>query len=1082
MNYLTEVNKAQLTILLFLIPAFMFSQTVVKLKKDSAISFKFNRILADPSESVVSTYTREFEEEFIPKSSIIKPLPKPELKTVDMTVVSAADFNRRTLPAIRWIAKPYEAAELKQVPPFQFKDVALYNLKYLDKAHGFFSNSIATITQDSLGAIWLGSGGSGVCRLASPMMYIFTTESGFPSNHILDITTDSKNRIWISSDKGVCFLKNDSIYYTDSEAINKLTVNSVYEDKDGSIWLASNSGAFKISENIVEVYDDVSGLPGNIINIIYQDNDNRYWFGTNNNGLCIYNGQSFTSYTIHHGSEYNSVKSIYENSNGIWIGAFAAPLILYQDEKFYTYELFDGRQPTMYDFTENNQGLWMAAYGRGLVNINNNSYTLYSVSNGLSSRNSYKLLNGSYGNLWITDLFGGISRFGKNIFQANDINLGIPLRITEGIKKGQDGDIWYCPNGGELIKETADHYIKYTNDKTEPEFPLHHAFDIEILSNGEVFGSTYSAGVFKMLEDDFQYTRFDKGNFVMESSAFDQNQIWFSTMTNGLKLYKNDSFFDFTIENGLAEHNVTCLKHDSHGQLWVGFSHSGINIISHDSIVHIDTAAGLSSNLVSFIYPEKDRIWIGTDKGIDILSKKYTLRLNTSHGLISNNIKSIVKDDGGYFWIATSDGLSRIKFLNDTEISISNYGPEYGLYVTDFNSTVFKNDDGRIYWGTNRNILVYNPENESLISSNLKLIIEEVIIDNKLYKNYTSTRNPIIAKPGGSIFIVLSAIDWGYENDVKYQYALLDGSDTNWINNEKNNEIVIKDISYGSYDLLIVATGKYSSDRVKLKVEFLPYWWESKLFRIILILFFILTGPLILLLFIRNSKIKNRKLEVLIADKTNELVEENKIKDALVQEIHHRVKNNLQSITSLVEMQIFISTNDSERKSLIDMQLRIISMALVHEMLYSSDTVGTVSSKKYIVELVSSIIEMSNTEMLPVKLDIHVEELMLGMSDCISLGMLTSEVISNSIKYAFNEVAKPKISVVLSVENDMVNYTITDNGNGFNIKEVDQEKSLGLRLIDIFARQMEADIKIIDDNGTTVILTIPVDKLRKLAI
>ena len=101
---------------------------------------------------------------------------------------------------------------------------------------------------------------------------------------------------------------------------------------------------------------------------------------------------------------------------------------------------------------------------------------------------------------------------------------------------------------------------------------------------------------------------------------------------------------------------------------------------------------------------------------------------------------------------------------------------------------------------------------------------------------------------------------------------------------------------------------------------------------------------------------------------------------------------------------------------------------------------------------------------------------MLSVSDCISFGILTSEVISNSIKHAFEGIRDPKISIDLTVDQEFIIYCIRDNGVGLNLEEKNRPTSLGLRLIDVFARQLDAYLSIESDDGVVVKMKIPLRK------
>jgi two-component sensor histidine kinase len=197
------------------------------------------------------------------------------------------------------------------------------------------------------------------------------------------------------------------------------------------------------------------------------------------------------------------------------------------------------------------------------------------------------------------------------------------------------------------------------------------------------------------------------------------------------------------------------------------------------------------------------------------------------------------------------------------------------------------------------------------------------------------------------------------------------------------------------------------------------------------------------------------------------LSDKNKEKDTLIQEIHHRVKNNLQFISSLINMQVKNTDNEKETDSLLETSRRINAMALVHEMLYNSADQEGISLKYYLEELIDSLYTLVNSDNQHIEIEMDILDIQLNVSDTISLGMITSELISNSMKHAFKKTAKPKISIQLIKEEKgehSYTYTVRDNGSGFP-KNLNPERSLGLRLVDIFSRQLKGSYEIAGSKG-----------------
>jgi two-component sensor histidine kinase len=201
------------------------------------------------------------------------------------------------------------------------------------------------------------------------------------------------------------------------------------------------------------------------------------------------------------------------------------------------------------------------------------------------------------------------------------------------------------------------------------------------------------------------------------------------------------------------------------------------------------------------------------------------------------------------------------------------------------------------------------------------------------------------------------------------------------------------------------------------------------------------------------------------------LKKRNKEKDALIQEIHHRVKNNLQFISSLVNMQMNSSTNNTEIDTLNDASRRIKAMALVHEMLYNQPDSAGINIQKYLEELIASLSDVVNSGNIPIRFNMHLIDADFNISQSIALGMIVSELVSNSMKYAFYGVADPEIEIVLERQaSNQFTFRLADNGAGLP-ETAGNKKSLGMRLIDIFSRQLKGKYRFFNSNGLTYEMT-----------
>jgi len=193
-------------ILLLFFSMNLHGQVNSKLENARDIEYKWETLgtatLLDPE---VHT-TRVFEKK-IAKQPSYKPL-KSKKVFLETEIHQKSAFPKPRIDSIFFSSKELTNLQEIEVPFFQYKDHSLINVKYSDKSHGFFSNTIYAIDQDQTGFMWVASGDDGLCKYNGTNMEIITTENGLPSNVVTHIFNDSQNRLWVGTEAGICYIKN----------------------------------------------------------------------------------------------------------------------------------------------------------------------------------------------------------------------------------------------------------------------------------------------------------------------------------------------------------------------------------------------------------------------------------------------------------------------------------------------------------------------------------------------------------------------------------------------------------------------------------------------------------------------------------------------------------------------------------------------------------------------------------------------------------------------------------------------------------------------------------------------------------
>jgi two-component sensor histidine kinase len=221
---------------------------------------------------------------------------------------------------------------------------------------------------------------------------------------------------------------------------------------------------------------------------------------------------------------------------------------------------------------------------------------------------------------------------------------------------------------------------------------------------------------------------------------------------------------------------------------------------------------------------------------------------------------------------------------------------------------------------------------------------------------------------------------------------------------------------------------------------------------------------LILIIFIvmvvRNNNV--------IKNKNEDLRKEKEHNARLLKEIHHRVKNNLQMIVGLLDLQQSSTTDHDVSLVLNDAGSRVRSIALIHQSLYKGDTdMVSIGFNKYIAELCDSLVYSYNmSDTLDVELDI--DEINLPFNRAVILGLLITELVTNVLKHAFVDRSKGSLTISIKKNNNEVRLIVSDDGVGISDDFNQKSSSFGLDLINSFVKDLGGQVRFSNDNGTKV--------------
>lgn len=210
-------------------------------------------------------------------------------------------------------------------------------------------------------------------------------------------------------------------------------------------------------------------------------------------------------------------------------------------------------------------------------------------------------------------------------------------------------------------------------------------------------------------------------------------------------------------------------------------------------------------------------------------------------------------------------------------------------------------------------------------------------------------------------------------------------------------------------------------------------------------------------LFDKNFVIKNKSLQL-----ENALLE----KELLLKEVYHRVKNNLQMVSSLLRLQASELNNEEVDLAMEESINRLQSMSLIHEKLYMRGEFQKIELKEYFETLIQQITDSFITSKTKIECKTDLENFELSIDHAVPLGLIINEIISNSFKHAFKGKDSGTISSKIRKENEIVQITLRDDGHGIPVDFEKEDVSFGTTLVELLIEQMDGTITRYNDNGT----------------
>ena len=488
------------------------------------------------------------------------------------------------------------------------------------------------------------------------------------------------------------------------------------------------------------------GLSQSTVETIYQDSKGYIWIGTND-GLDRYNGYEFKHYK-HDKYDKNSIANNYivdiiEDKNGyIWVSTIGGLSRINPDKdeiKNYYSKEDSGNlsNSNLWQIlcTKDNRLIASTIDGLNVYDKNKDKFTRILYKEGeLPSQYIYSLEEDINGHIWVgTD--NGLVELDKDLNIVKSYQDAIGDSDVYNVYDDSKGNIWVCTLDNGLFKINLDDKSveNYKNNNSKISIPSNNVRDIISDSEGKLWIAT-DKGLCTFDYEREEFITYNKKSYQSNSLIDDEifcllkdssGLIWIGTYSGISRFNPNSSFTHFKSDpydnNSISGNVIHGIYEDDDKTLWIGTNESGVNIINGESIKHLNKEnSNLVSDLIEDITGFKNYIFIGTNEGLSVLVKNdktvknYTItNYTTKDGLPSNKIRSLFIDSKGYLWIGTNKGLAILDINNNKIIDITYILDEMG--VSDkFIRAVYEDSKGNYYIGCflEGGLIKINPNNK----------------------------------------------------------------------------------------------------------------------------------------------------------------------------------------------------------------------------------------------------------------------------------------------------------------------------------------------------------------------------------
>jgi two-component sensor histidine kinase/ligand-binding sensor domain-containing protein len=965
------------------------------------------------------------------------------------------------------------------------------SIKHFTNNEGLSLSENQTLFQDSRGFIWIGTNGAGVDVYNGKTFTNYNKDNGLHDIIIEAINEDSQGNLWFGSSKGLC--KYDGLNFTVKNSINLLSqkVIQIIKSNSEDLWALTENGVITIHQSKInqlrlsnQVYLKGKYIDACIVNkkrMALASETKLTLLNTDNNNLRI---------EAEINIDFIATKILNYDKDNLIIASKDGGIYLYNLQTntiklVISVQRNDVKYFSLRTFRKWNNQFLAGTDGNGV----------YLISNKLDEIKPFKILDTKLSNLLIiSDI---LVDFNNNLW-ISSVGEGLMYLKSSKINSYSEGmaansDIFHLGKKNNYIIAASYEHGIFCVDKSGVEKVLQKKNDLaefvglKVLGNGELYGFIGDR-IYKYNEpanamENINLSISKESYSIVDILIGSNNKIYvISTIgihditnpQNIIELYKN---------RNSNEKVIIAATVDSKNNIWFSDTETNYILKSNNDLTIFDKISDrCGASVLSFMEDNLGNMWLLTKqclakydgKNIEFIENKQLYNKMYYSGLFSKQNNTI--------WLGTNDGVIELTLDRNAKIIQNDLiDSKVGFNAKECNqNAIYEEENGKKIWfGTVKGIVGINKDRYTSDTTmpklgviDLRILLDEIEIKLRSTgksKWFNIPENLELPYNKNHIAIGFTGIQYINPEKIKYRYKLI-GFDTAYCEPTTYNYASYTNLPPGAYVLEVIANnsiGQWTETPLKFAFSVERPYWKTWWFYTVITLGILTISSIYYYYRKRQVVILEKRLEEEVSKRTYELKKQNDKIETLIKEIHHRVKNNLQVITSLINLHSGFVTDTKALEVFEESKNRIKSMALVHEKLYETNDLSSINVDDFIIKMFDYLRDIyDDTRSSVLEKNITVEK--LDIDTVIPLGLLINEIFTNAFKYALKENNNKMLYVSLfQLKARLYELKIRDSGTGFNYEMKRSSKSsFGLELIDLLVSQLNGKVSV-DSNGQT---------------